>query len=137
MGLRLIRAGLMALALGACAGGPPDNPLIGDWHMADPAVSRAPGNLIGFREDCLIVGGNPANVRVARPVVFRDGIDGTLVWFGPPALAEPPSEDMAARVIFLSPNRIQIVWPRGGEAGYLRAVGPDDARGGNADCRTP
>ena len=68
------------LALAACAGGPSDNPLVGDWHVASPTVLRAHGNVIGFREECLIVSGNRVNVRVARPIVFGEGIDGIRVW---------------------------------------------------------
>lgn len=128
---------LAVLVLAACTGGPSDNPLVGDWHVASPTMLRAHGNVIGFREDCLIVSGNRVNVRVARPIVFADGIDGTLVWYGPPAVAAQKSEADAARVIFISPNRIQIVWPHGTETGYLRAVGPADAHFSNADCKTP
>ena len=125
------------LALAACAGGPSDNPLVGDWHVASPTVLRAHGNVIGFREECLIVSGNRVNVRVARPIVFGEGIDGIRVGYGPPAVAAQKSEADAARVIFISPNRIQIVWPHGAETGYLRAVGAADAHFSNADCKTP
>ena len=125
------------LALAACAGGPSDNPLVGDWHVASPTVLRAHGNVIGFREECLIVSGNRVNVRVARPIVFGEGIDGIRVWYGPPAVAAQKSEADAARVIFISPNRIQIIWPHGAETGYLRAVGAADAHFSNADCKTP
>ena len=125
------------LALAACAGGPSDNPLVGDWHVASPTVLRAHGNVIGFRENCLIVSGNRVNVRVARPIVFGQGIDGIRVWYGPPAVAAQKSEADAARVIFISPHRIQIVWPHGTETGYLRAVGAAGAHFSNADCNTP
>ncbi len=125
------------LALVACAAAPSDNRLVGDWHAASPTALRAHGNIIGFRDDCLIVRGNRVNVRVARPVVYAEGIDGTLVWFGPPAVAPDKSEDAAARVIFISSNRIQIVWPRGVETDYLRAVGGVGANSSNADCITP
>lgn len=125
------------LALAACAGGPSDNPLIGDWHVESPTVLRAHGNIIGFRDNCLIVSGNRVNVRVARPIVFGEGIDGTFVWYGPPAVATQRVEADAARVIFISPNRIRVVWPHGPETGYLRAVGATDAHFSNADCITP
>jgi len=128
---------LGVLALAACAAGPSDNPLVGDWHAASPTALRAHGNIIGFRDDCLIVRGNRVNVRVARPIVYRDGIDGIFVWFGPPAVAATKSDDDAARVIFISPNRIQIVWPRGVETDYLRAVGGVGANSSNEDCITP
>lgn len=125
------------LALAACAAGPSDNPLVGDWHVASPTVLRAHGNVIGFRENCLIVSGNRVNVRVARPIVFGEGIDGIRVWYGPPAAAAQKSDADAARVIFISPNRIQIIWPHGTETGYLRALGAPDAHFSNADCQTP
>ena len=125
------------LALAACATGPSDNRLVGDWHAASPTALRAHGNIIGFREDCLIMRGNRVNVRVARPIVYGEGIDGTFVWFGPPAVAAQISEDDAARVIFISPHRIQIVWPRGVETDYLRALGGVGANSSNDDCITP
>ncbi|MGB0571254.1 MAG: hypothetical protein ACPGQM_04165 [Alphaproteobacteria bacterium] len=128
---------LWVLALAACASAHSDNPLVGDWQAASPTVLRAHGNIIGFREACLIVRGNRVNVRVARPIVYGDGIDGTFVWFGPPAIATLRSEDDAARVIFISPNRINVVWPRGMETDYLRAIGGEGANSSNKDCITP
>ncbi|MDA0784873.1 MAG: hypothetical protein O3B37_01160 [Proteobacteria bacterium] len=125
------------LALVACAGGPSDNPLVGDWQVVSPSALRAHGNVIGFREACLIVSGNRVNVRVARPIVYGEGIDGIFVWYGPPAAAEQKSETDAARVIFISPHRIRIIWPRGVETGYLRALGSADAHFSNDDCKTP
>ncbi|MBO23025.1 MAG: hypothetical protein CMM26_11745 [Rhodospirillaceae bacterium] len=125
--------GLFLLA--ACAGGPPDNPIIGDWHLATPSGLQWHGNIIGFRDDCLIVRGDLVSAWVARPVIFEEGIDGTFVWYGPPAAADLRSNHAAARVIFISPDRIQVFWPHGDEANYLRALGP--ARTDNRDCRTP
>jgi hypothetical protein len=126
---------LAALLLAACAGGPPENPLIGDWHVAAPSGLQSHGNIVGFRDHCLIVRGDGASARVARPVAYNDGIDGTFVWYGPPAAANPRITRNAARVIFISSNRIQVVWPHGTETDYLRAIGPP--RDDNADCRTP
>ena len=126
---------LGALLLAACAGSPPENPLIGDWHVANPSGLQSHGNIIGFRDNCLIVRGDRVSARVARPVVFADGIDGTFVWYGPPAVANPRVTHAAARVIFISPDRIQVIWPHGAETDYLRAIGPP--RDDNRDCRTP
>lgn len=125
---------IILLILAACAADPDTNPLIGDWVIDEPTVPRAHGNLVQFRDGCVIVSGNRLDIRIAGPTRYRDGIDGTLVWYGSAAEATPTVDADAARVTFLSTDRIRVIWPHGGEARYLRAVGQPDEPVGPGDC---
>ncbi|MBS28001.1 MAG: hypothetical protein CL566_03620 [Alphaproteobacteria bacterium] len=125
---------LCLAALAACASEPKSHHLIGDWVIEQPTVPRAHGNLVRFREGCVIVSGNRLDIRIAKPARYQDGNDGTLVWYGPAAEAEPGITANAARVTFLAQDRILVVWPQGGESRYLRAVGQAEDLVGPGDC---
>ncbi len=122
----------LGLLLTACASNPPDNPLIGDWQVNLPTTPRAHGNTIGFREACLIVRGNWIDIRIAQPIVYLSNNTQTSVWYGPPSKNTHPNPALAARVTFLAPDRIHVVWPEGFSADYMRALGKEPS---NRDCR--
>ncbi|MBO6782263.1 MAG: hypothetical protein JJ899_03180 [Alphaproteobacteria bacterium] len=61
-------------------------------------------------------------MQVIRPVAYLAQGAQTFVWFGSPARDEDRSAADAARVTFLTPDRIRIVWPEGIEARYMRAI---------------
>lgn len=122
----------LALLLTACANSPPDNALIGDWQVNLPTTPRAHGNIIGFRKACLIVRGNWFDVRVARPITYLANGAQLSVWYGPPAGEVHPNPALAARVTFLAPDRIRVVWPEGFVADYMRTLG---TQASNRDCR--
>lgn len=133
----MIRAGaafMGVLILAGCTSDPERHTLIGDWIIDQPTVPRAHGNLVRFRNGCVIVSGNRFDIRIAKPARYQDGTDGTLVWYGPAAETKPAVAADAARVTFLATDRIQVIWPRGGEARYLRAVGQPDDLISSGDC---
>lgn len=124
--------GAFSLFLTACASNPLDNPLIGDWQVNLPTTPRAHGNIIGFRDNCLIVRGNWIDIRVARPINYFNTGTQTLVWYGPTARDADPNPALAARVTFLAPDRVRIIWPKGLSAYYMRTLGKHAS---NRDCR--
>lgn len=121
----------IALTLAACASDPV-NPLIGEWVVDLPTTPRAHGNEIGFFEHCLVVRGDRINVRIAKPVRYVVIGSGALVWYGPDA--ETPGPGDAARVRFLSADRIEVRWPEGVTARYLRGVAQRDEEEAAALC---
>jgi len=124
-------AGLCFL-LAACASTTPDNRLLGDWVVDLPTTPRAHGNLVGFRGACVFVRGNRTETRTAKPVHYQIGNSDALVWYGEPARAEPRNPAQAARVTFLTPDRIHITWPEGFDERYMRGIAdPRSAR----ECR--
>ncbi len=129
--MRRHAAALLLLGLSACAGEPP-NPLLGDWIVALPTMPRAHGNEIGFRAECVIVRGDRIHTRIARPVRYA-GDNGTWrVWFGPDAESLRPAA--AAEISFLSHDRIEVAWPAGITARYLRTLAGADAERHRGDC---
>lgn len=132
--LLLVLAALGVLA--ACTGRPtaPQNPLFGDWSMELPTTPRMHGNEIAFHPDCVIASGNLVDSRVVQPARFLTQNGETYVWYG--AATESPTLylNQAARVAFLSPDRIEVAWPEGFSANYRRAI---FAQTSNADCRLP
>lgn len=122
--------------LAACTGSPaaPQNPLFGDWSMELPTTPRMHGNEIAFHPDCVIASGNLVDSRVVQPARFLKQDGQTYVWYGPATETATLYLDQAARVVFLSPDRIEVAWPEGFSANYRRAI---FAQSSNADCRFP
>ncbi|HCP01598.1 MAG: hypothetical protein CL573_09080 [Alphaproteobacteria bacterium] len=75
------------------------------------------------------------DVRVVQPIILEDGIDGILVWYSPPSGTKQIAPHAIARILFISPDRIQIVWRHGIDTAYLRAIGP--VQTDNRDCQKP
>ncbi len=122
----------LGLVLSACAHPIEDNPLIGDWVIDLPTTPRAHGNEIAFLEHCIVVRGNRIDVQIAKPVSYFLTGSGALVWFGTGAGRTNP--DSAARVRFLSNDRIEVRWPEGVTARYLRSLTRRDADEAAALC---
>lgn len=129
---RAIAGAGLCLLLGGCTAPLPDNRLLGDWVVDLPTTPRAHGNLVGFRDACVFVRGNRTETRVAKPVHYKIGNSDALVWYGEPARSGSRNPSRAARVTFLTPDRIHIIWPEGFDARYMRGIGdPWSAR----ECR--
>lgn len=120
-----------ALVLGGCQTTVSGNTLLGNWRIDLPTLPHSHGNEIGFREGCLIVGGNRVDTQVMSPAAYVGHGRDTFVWFGPAAGADNLRTADAAQVQFLTPDRIRIVWPEGIEARYMRAI---DLRVSERDC---
>src|SRR5690606_11497854 len=102
--------------------------------VADPpSVPRAHGRLVRFRDACVIVAGSDQGARTGAPVRYEIAKESGRFWFGSSAAAREPARYAAARVTFLTPDRIRIVWPSGHDAHYLRGLGPSDPAPGE-DC---
>lgn len=129
---RSITGAGLCLLLAGCTAPMPENRLLGDWVVDLPTTPRAHGNLVGFRTACVFVRGNRTETRTARPVHYQIGTTSALVWYGAPAQAEPRNPAQAARVTFLTPDRIHITWPEGFDERYMRGIG--DPRS-NRECR--
>lgn len=120
-------------AIGGCA---PANPLIGDWVADPPGVPRSHGSVVRFREACVIVAGSDQGARAVAPARYEIRADAGRFWFGRPAARAAPVAGEAAKVSFLAPDRILVIWPDGHEARYLRGLGPDDPDP-DEDCPAP
>jgi len=127
---RIAWIGLTAL-LTACAVETPSNPLLGNWVIDIPTTPRAHGNRIGFREGCVIVSGNRFDSRIANPITYLEQGNEMFVWYRSAARTKTPRPSEAARVVFITPDRIQMFWPEGFNADYMREVG---TRFSNRDC---
>jgi len=122
----------LAMLLAACATEPSHNNLLGNWVVDLPTTPRAHGNLVGFRKDCVFVRGNRVDTRIASPVHYQSQNADFIVWYGQPARSEPRNPAQAARVTFMTPDRIRIAWPEGFDERYMRGIASSVS---NSDCR--
>ncbi len=127
---------LATLVLGECETSLPGNtetgnPLLGNWSIDLPTLPHSHGNRIGFREGCLIVGGDRLYTQILKPAAYVGHGRDTYVWFGDAARSDNPHIVDAAKVEFLTRDRIEITWPEGIAARYLRAI---DLRVSERDC---
>ena len=123
------------ILLAACTTTAPpttQRPLYGDWVLDLPTLPRTHGNRVGFRDGCLLVAGNRFDMQVIRPVAYLAQGAQTFVWFGAPAGGGQRTSAHAARVTFLTPDRIRVAWPEGIEARYMRAI---NTNASEDDCR--
>ncbi|MEK9708461.1 MAG: hypothetical protein VW618_11675, partial [Alphaproteobacteria bacterium] len=105
---------LAVLALAGCETAAPDgaqsgNALVGNWRIELPTLPHSHGNEIGFREGCLIVGGDRVYTQVLKPAAYISHGMETYVWFGDAARTGNPHIVDAAKVEFLTRDRIEVI----------------------------